>query len=554
MIKKNYIKDFVEKPIKDYWNFTAFSNYGGKSYTYQEVATQIAKFHIMFEKCKVKEGDKIAIIGKNSAHWATVYLATISYGAVIVPILADFHANDIHHIVNHSDSVILFLTDNIWDNVDESKMPNLRTVISLNDFRVLTQRKNERILKTYSKLNSLFVEKFGKDFNQSSIKFKERPNSELGAIVYTSGTTGFSKGVMLPLNSLAANVDFAQRHMPLGAGDKTVSFLPLAHAFGCAFDFLWPFSKGVHIHFLSRVPTPKIILKAFAEIKPAIINAVPLIIEKIYKKQLLPMLQKKSVNIMTKVPGVNSLIYKKIREKLNEAFGGNFSEIILGGAPLSSEVDMFLRKIKFRYTVGYGMTECGPLISYDKWSTTRSSSAGKLIDTLEIKIDSEDPENKIGEIMVKGENVMLGYYKNQEATDAVLDKDGWLHTGDLGVIDKDKYIYIKGRNKSLILGASGENIFPEEIEAIINNMPLVQESVVVGDSKNRLVALIYPDYEEADALNLNDKQIREQLQSLKPVINSNLPRYKHISRIQTYPNEFAKTPKKSIKRYLYNID
>ncbi len=554
MNEKSYVKKFIEQPIKDNWNLPAFTDYKKETFTYAEVARKIARFHLMFEKAGVKKGDKIALIGKNSARWGIVYLSVISYGAVIVPILSDFHSNDIHHIVNHSDAVALFLNKNIWDKIDENKMPNLRAIISLDDFNILAQKKRENVKKAFGNLDKSFEKKYGKNFTKDKVVYNANSKNELASIVYTSGTTGFSKGVMLPYQSLYANVNFAWQNMKLEAGYKTVSFLPLAHSFGCAFDFLWPFSRGVHIHFLSRIPTPQIILKAFAEVKPDIIFAVPLILEKIYKKQILPILNKKSVNLISKVPILNSVVYKKIKDKLDTAFGGNFSQIILGGAPLSKEVNDFLKKIKFRYTVGYGMTECGPLISYNHWSTTKSGSAGKIITPLTAKIDSDNPQKKAGEIMVKGANVMLGYYKNKEATEKVLDSNGWLHTGDLGVLDKDNFVYIRGRNKSMILGPSGENIYPEEIEAVINNMPLVQESVVVDDQNNKLVALIYPDYEDADKQGLSDSSIEKLIKDLRTEINNNLPRYKQISRIQIYPNEFEKTPKKSIKRFLYHID
>ena len=554
MTDKNFVKDFIEQPIKDHWNITSMSDYKSESFTYAEVAKKIARLHIMFEECDVKKGDKIALIGKNSSRWAMVYLASVTYGAVIVPILSDFHANDIHHIINHSDSVALFLSEDIWNNVDENKISNVRAIISLKDFSVLTQKRKEKVQEVYDTLDDLFQKKYGDSFGPESVDYGDIPNSELGVISYTSGTTGFSKGVMLPLNSLAANLKFAWNNLDLFAEERIVSFLPLAHSFGCAFDFLWPFSRGAHIHFLSRIPTPQIILSAFGDVKPHVIFSVPLIMEKIYKKQILPMLDKTPVKLMTKVPGINNLIYKKIKDKLSDAFGGNFKEIILGGAPMSKEVGQFFDKIKFKYTVGYGMTECGPLIAYESWDKTKPGSAGRIIDPLTAKIDSGDPENKVGEILLKGENVMRGYYKNPEATEKVLDADGWLHTGDLGIIDKDGFVFIRGRNKSMILGPSGENIYPEEIEAQINNMPYVQESVVISDEKNRLKALVYPDYEEADAKNLSDDDLQKIIQDLRIEVNKKLPKFKQISRIKLFPNEFEKTPKKSIKRFMYEVE
>ena len=554
MTDKNFVRDFIEQPIKDHWNITSMSDYKSESFTYAEVAKKIARLHIMFEACDVKKGDKIALIGKNSSRWAMVYLASVTYGAVIVPILSDFHANDIHHIINHSDSVALFLSEEIWNNVDENKISNVRAIINLKDFSVLTQKRKEKVQEVYDTLDDLFQKKYGDSFGPESVNYGDIPNSELGVISYTSGTTGFSKGVMLPLNSLAANLKFAWNNLDLFAEERIVSFLPLAHSFGCAFDFLWPFSRGAHIHFLSRIPTPQIILSAFGDVKPHVIFSVPLIMEKIYKKQILPMLGKTPVKLMTKVPGINNMIYKKIKDKLSNAFGGNFKEIILGGAPMSKEVGQFFDKIKFKYTVGYGMTECGPLIAYESWDKTKPGSAGRIIDPLTARIDSDDPEKKVGEIMVKGENVMRGYYKNPEATEKVLDADGWLHTGDLGIIDKDGFVFIRGRNKSMILGPSGENIYPEEIEAQINNMPYVQESVVISDEKNRLKALVYPDYEEADAKNLSDDDLQKIIQDLRIEVNKKLPKFKQISRIKLFPNEFEKTPKKSIKRFMYEVE
>lgn len=554
MIKENYLKEYIENAIKQYWDYEAMSDYGSDSQTYGEIAKHIARLHLMFKECGMQKGDKLAVIGKNSTNWACVYLAAVSYGAVIVPILPDFHPNDIHHIVNHSDSVALFISDTIWDKVDEGKIPNVRVITSLRNFQILIESNKDEIQKIYDNLENLFEEKYKDGFTPETFKLDDISNDELGVISYTSGTTGFSKGVMLHLNSLAANVRFARKSMDLKPKDNIVSFLPLAHAFGCAFDFLYPFSMGSHIHFLSRTPTPQIVLKAFAEIQPAVIFSVPLIMEKIYKKQILPTIRKNTMKFVLNIPVVNSYIHGQIRQKLKTAFGEQFDQIILGGAPLSKDVDKFLNKINFNYTVGYGMTECGPLISYAHWSETKLGSAGKLIDTLEIKIDSDDPYTTVGEIMVKGENVMMGYYKNEDATKQVIDDEGWLHTGDLGIVDKDNFIFISGRSKSMILGPSGENIYPEEIEAKINNMPYVQESVVISDKNHKLVALIYPDYEEADKEGLKDSDLKDIIQNIRIQVNTDLPAFMRIAQVKLYPTEFEKTPKKSIKRYIYNID
>jgi len=549
MIPENFIK-YLENSLKENWELPALSDYKGETFTYGDVARKIAKMHIMLEECGIKKGDKIALIGKNSANWAVTYLAVISYGATIVPILPDFHPNDVHHIVNHSDSLVLFAGDQIWENLDDKSMPNLRAIFSLTDFKILKEGTKEDVRSTYDKLPEFYKDLYQDGITSDKLSFDEVSNDEVGVLNYTSGTTGFSKGVVLPLNSLAANIRFAHRNMPLNPGDNIVSFLPLAHTYGCAFEFLWPFTIGCHIHFLTRTPSPKIIIQAFQEVKPAIIITVPLIIEKIYKKQIVPLLDKKSMQLLMNLPLVDKAIYGKIRNKLNEVFGGNFKEVVLGGAALNSDVERFLNKIKFNYSVGYGMTECGPLISYANWDKTKFTSSGKLVDTLEIKIDSNDPYNEIGEIMVRGENVMYGYYKNIEATEQAIDKDGWLRTGDLGIIDKENFVFIKGRNKSLILGPSGENIYPEEIEAKLNNLPFIQESVVV-EKDNKLVALVYPDLEAVDQEKIDEKRLIEIMEENKTQVNLTLAKYMQIWKIKIYPEEFAKTPKRSIKRFLY---
>ncbi len=549
MIPENFI-EYIESSLKKNWELPALSDYKGESYTYGDVARKIARIHIMFEECDVKKGDKIALISKNSANWAMTYLAIVTYGAVVVPILPDFHPNDVHHIVNHSDSVVLFTGDPIWENLDEKSMPNLRGIFSLTDYRILIEGNKENIKAIYDKLDSLYDELYSGGITPEKLNFDEISNEEVGVLNYTSGTTGFSKGVVLPLNSLAANIRFAHRNMPIEAGDNIVSFLPLAHTYGCAFEFLWPFTKGCHIHFLTRTPSPKIIIQAFQEVKPAIIITVPLIMEKIYKKQILPILGKKSMKVLMSLPIIDKAIYHKINNKLTEVFGGNFKEVVLGGAALNNDVELFLNKIKFNYSVGYGMTECGPLISYANWDKTQFSSSGKLVDTLEIKIDSSDPYNEVGEIMVRGENVMYGYYKNVEATEKAIDKDGWLHTGDLGVIDKDNFVYIKGRNKSLILGPSGENIYPEEIEAKLNNLEYIQESVVI-EKDHKLIALVYPDLDLVNEDNINETRLIEIMEENRKEVNLSLAKYMQVAKIKIYPEEFEKTPKRSIKRYLY---
>lgn len=553
MIKDNFVKDYLEKSLKDNWDLMAFSDYNGVDYKYSDVAYKISRIHLMFEECDVKKGDKIALLGKNSAHWAISYLAIVSYGAVVVPILPDFHANDVHHIVNHSDSVVLFTSDVLWDNLEESSMEALRAIISLTDFRLLMQNKSEKVQAMLDKRDELFNKKYDGELTPDKLSFPVVDNKDLMVINYTSGTTGFSKGVMLPANSLAGNVDFASRHLPLEPGNKIVSFLPLAHAYGCAFEFLWPFKIGCHITFLTKTPSPKIIMQAFGQIKPDLVLSVPLIIEKIYKKQVLPALNKRAIKVMTNVPILNNKIYQQINKKLSDAFGGNFKEIVIGGAALGQEVEDFLRKIKFPFTIGYGMTECGPLISYDNWDKSKPYSAGKILDIMEVRIDSGDPYNEVGEILIKGENLMYGYYKNEEATKAAIDEEGWLHTGDLGVIDEEGYIFIKGRSKSMILGPSGQNIYPEEIEAKINNMPFVQESLVIQQD-NKLTALVYPDYDAVDDSHLSEHELELVMEENRKSLNQELPAYERITKFKLYPEEFEKTPKKSIKRFLYQIN
>ncbi len=549
MIAQNFIKEYVEKSLKENWNNPAFSDYLGQTFTFSDVAKDIVRIQGILKTWDIKPGDKVALLGRNSSTWAITYLATISYGAVVVPILADFAPADIHHIVNHSDSTILFTSDQIWENIDDSSMPRLTAIFSLTRFDLLVSRDDEATAKW--KADVAAIAKKIENLTSNDINFEEISNEKLGVISYTSGTTGFSKGVMLPLNSLAANVLFGHNNIPLQAGDKIVSFLPLAHAYGCAFEFLWPFSVGCHITFLTKTPAPKTILQAFEQVRPKLVLTVPLIIEKIYKKQILPTINKQSMKLLLMVPLLDKKIYQQVNKKLSDAFGGNFMQVIIGGAPLNAEVEDFLKKIKFPFTVGFGMTECGPLISYAAWADNPQGACGKILPTLSVKIDSNDPLNEVGEIMVRGENVMLGYYKNPEATNATLDAEGWLRTGDLGVVDNDGYIFIKGRSKSMILGPSGQNIYPEEIEAKLNNMPYIQESLVV-ERNNRLVALIYPDYDAADEAGLSPEDLVLVMEENKKTLNQELPAYMQLQKTKLYPEEFEKTPKKSIKRFLYS--
>jgi long-chain acyl-CoA synthetase len=548
MMKENMVQ-LIASSLRSNWELPAFSNYREKSVTYGEVADRILYLHDVFRRLELKRDDKIAVLGKNSVNWAIAYLAAVTYGAVIVPILPDFKPDDAHHIINHSDSILFFAADSLYENLDDSRMQRIEATFSLSDFSLLQYRKKGHA-DTVEKAAKGYLDKYAGKLTPEAVQFEEVDNKELAAIIYTSGTTGFSKGVMLPHNSLAANVVFAQTHIPLDPGDTIVSFLPIAHVFGCAFEFLFPFSRGCHITFLSKTPSPKVILKAFEDVRPRVIFSVPLVIEKIYNKQIKPTLEKASMQIMLKLPFMSKVIYKKVHEKLTRAFGGNFIEIIIGGAALNAGVEQFLRDINFRFTIGYGMTECGPLISYAGWKEFKLQSTGKLIDTLDIKIDSDDPYNEVGEILVRGENVMYGYYKNEEATRETLDNEGWMRTGDLGVIDKDDFVFIKGRNKSMILGPSGKNIYPEELEAKLDNMPFVQESIVV-EREGQLVALVYPDMEKVDSTGISEHELKGKMDANRVALNQLLPSFMAISKIEIFPEEFEKTPKKSIKRFLY---
>ena len=539
---------YIEKSIRQNWEIEALSNYKEKGLSYKDIAEKILKLHILLKGSGIKEGDKIALAGRNSANWCITYLAAVTYGAVIVPILPDFKPDDFINIINHSDSPLLFVDDKIFDLLDITKMPEITVVFSLDDFQMIISG-NQAVKEVFSSLNEKYLNAFPV-LKKEDIKFSDISNDQLAVISYTSGTTGFSKGVMITHNSLAANVRYAQNNMPLKPGDPLVSFLPLAHTYGCAFEFLFPFTIGCHITILSKTPSPQIIIQAFKEIKPRLILSVPLVIEKIYKKQLLPVISKPHMKILLAIPLLNKILYKKINEKLVETFGGEFKEIVIGGAAFNPDAEMFFKKIKFKFSVGYGMTECGPLISYASWDTTKLGASGRAVDTLEVTIDSPDPENIVGEIILRGENVMTGYYKNQKATREMIDDKGWMHTGDLGVIDKDGNIFIKGRSKSMILGPSGQNIYPEEIEAVINNKDYIVESVVIFVD-NKLIALVFPDYEMLKRDNISEEQLLEYLDKTRKEVNERLPEFMAISKFRVHPEEFAKTPKRSIKRFLY---
>lgn len=551
MIEENFIKIY-EKSFKENWDLPALTDYNTReTFIYGEVAEQIARLHLLFKYCQIRRGDKIALVGRNTPRWCIAFMATVSYGAIIVPILQDFNANDVQHIVNHSDSVLLFAGDLIWENLEVDKLSQLRATISLVDYTCLDQRDGECITQCLGDMDKLFKKAYPKGFTRDDVRFAELTNDKVILINYTSGTTGFSKGVMLTGNNLGGNVCFGISSKLHFSGSKCLSFLPLAHAYGCAFDLLVPLAVGTHITLLGKIPSPKILLKALEEVKPNLIICVPLILEKIYRKQILPMLNKRPLKWALNVPLLDSRIYGQVRKKLVDAFGGRFEQVIVGGAPLNAEVEAFLHRIKFPFTVGYGMTECGPLISYTHHSEFIPRSSGRILEGyMQVKIDSSDPELIPGEICVRGENVMAGYYKNQEATEKVIDKDGWLHTGDMGTVNNDDTIFIKGRYKTMILGASGQNIYPEEIESKLNNMPFIMESLVI-EKDGRLVALVYPDYEAVDDYGIANEDLPVAMEEIRKNLNKEVAPYEQIAKIHLYPTEFEKTPKRSIKRYLY---
>lgn len=548
--EENLIKIY-ENSFRKNWELEAVTDYGTSvTLTYGQMAERIAYLHLLFERVGIQVGDRIAVMGKNNSNWVTTYLATMTYGAVIVPILQDFKANDAIHIINHSESKLLFITDLIWENIDVDQVPDLQAVISLNTMDLIVTGLPKQQAVDKMTIEEMFAEKYPNGFTKDDVHYIERSNAELASINYTSGTTGFSKGVMTPMNALAGNIVFGLTTKLVYQGCRHVAFLPLAHAYGCAFDFLACLAAGGHSYLIGRTPSPKILMKAFAEVKPTIILSVPLILEKIYKKMIQPQISKKPISWVLKMPLLDKVVLNKIRETLMNAFGGEFSQIIIGGAPLNAEVEAFLRRIKFPVTVGYGMTETAPLISFTPWDRFRSQSCGQVLKGfMEARIANPDADG-VGEIQVRGENVMVGYYKNEQATKDSFTADGWLRTGDLGVIDEDGYIYIKGRCKTMLLGPSGQNIYPEEIEAKINNMPYVLESLVL-QKDTRLVALICPDFEAVDADKLTQEQLEVVMEENRKLVNAELAAYEQINELRIYTHEFEKTPKKSIKRFLY---
>ena len=544
--------EIIEKCIIDNWDLDALTDYKGITLQYHDVARKIEKLHIMFENSGVQRGDKIALCGRNSAHWAVAFLATLTYGAVAVPILHEFTPEQIHNIVNHSESKILFVGDIVGTQVDATKMPSLEGIINIPDYSLALSR-TDKLTYAREHLNELYGRKFPKYFRREHVKYyhEQRPD-ELALINYTSGTTGFSKGVMIPYRALWGNYDFAVHVLGkvINRGDRVISILPMAHMYGMAFEFIFEFLYGCHIYYLTRIPSPAIIAQAFAEVRPQIIIAVPLIIEKIIRKKVFPKIQSGKVRLLRNIPIINKKVEEKICDQVKQAFGGRFYEIIIGGAAFNQEVEQFLHRINFPYTVGYGATECAPIICYSDYQTFVPGSCGRAVIHMEVKIDSPDPANVPGEILARGTNVMLGYYKNEEATRQTIDNDGWYHTGDLGTMDAYGNVFIKGRSKNMLLGASGQNIYPEEIEDKLNSLPLVVESVVV-QRDTKLVGLVYPDYDEAKTLGLSTSDIEAQMQQNLQDLNLVQPAYCKLAAIEIQEKEFEKTPKKSIKRYLY---
>ena len=549
MEQEHQFIDYIEQSIIKNWDKDALTDYKGITLQYKDVARKIAKFHIVLESAGIQPGDKIAVCGRNSAHWAVTFLATITYGAVIVPILHEFKADNIHNIVNHSEAKLLFVGDQAWENLNEDAMPLLEGIALLTDFSPLVSR-NEKLTYAFEHRNAIYGRQYPKNFRPEHICYRKDHPEELAIINYTSGTTGYSKGVMLPYRSLWSNVAYCFEMLPVKPGDHIVSMLPMGHVFGMVYDFLYGFSAGAHIYFLTRMPSPKIISQSFSEIKPRVISCVPLIVEKIIKKDILPKVDSTIGKLLLKVPIVNDKIKSLARQAAMEIFGGNFDEIIIGGAPFNAEVEAFLKKIGFPYTIAYGMTECGPIICSSRWETLKLASCGKATSRMEVRIDSPDPKTHAGEIVCRGMNMMLSYYKNPEATAQIIDANGWLHTGDLGTLDEEGYVTVRGRSKNLLLTSSGQNIYPEEIESKLNNMPYVAESLIVLQHE-KLVAMIYPDFDDAFAHGLQQTDIQKVMEQNRIELNQQLPNYSQISKIKIHFEEFEKTAKKSIKRFMY---
>lgn len=545
----NSLIQLIEESIRRNWNLDAMTDYKGATLQYKDVARKIEKMHILLEHAGIKKGDKIALCGRNSANWTATFLGVITYGAVAVPILHEFKADNVHNIVNHSEARMLFVGDQVWENFNEAAMPHLEGIIELKNFDLVVSR-SEQLTYAREHLNEEFGKRYPCRFRAENVSYRREELEELAVINYTSGTTGYSKGVMLPYRSIISNIEHIHKKVGLHPGDNVVSMLPLGHIFGLVFDFLYGVTAGAHLWFLTRMPSPKIIAESFAEIRPRVIACVPLIVEKIFKKNILPKVDNKLGKLLLNLPIISDKIKEQIRTHAMEVFGSNFIEIVIGGAPFNPEVEAFLRKINFPYTIAYGMTEAAPLICHSRWDEILYTSCGKTVSNMETKVLSPDPERIPGELVCRGMNVMLGYYKNEEATAQAIDRDGWLHTGDMAIKDADGNIFIKGRCKNMLLTASGQNIYPEEIEARLNNMPFVNESLVLL-SGDKLIALVYPDNEEAFSQGMDKKALEAAIETNRTELNKMLPAYSQITRIKLYPEEFEKTAKKSIKRFLY---
>lgn len=544
------VNKIFEASFKKNWDRPAISNYQGVTLKFGDVARRMEKLHIMFEECGLAKGDKVAICSRNQANWAVAFLATMTYGAVPVPLLHEFKSANIHHLVNHSEAKILFVDDVIWEGLSETEMPDLHAIIQVNTFKLLYAG-DEKIVQAREHLNELFGRKYPNSFTSDALNYYEDQPEELAVINYTSGTSGFSKGVMIPYRAIFSNIEFGRKVLPqLNHTSRVVSMLPCAHMYGLMFEVLYELSVGCHVHFLSRLPSPKIIMQALAEVKPSIVISVPLVIEKIYKSKVRPVLEKDGIKFLMKMPGLNQVVLNKVKAELTNAFGGEFYEVIIGGAAFNTEVEAFFKKMGFPFTVGYGMTECAPIITYDDWKEEKLYSCGKAAPNMEIRINSNDPVNVPGEILVKGANVFLGYYKNDEATAEVFTEDGWFRTGDMGVIDADGSLFIKGRAKCMILGPSGQNIYPEEVETVINSQPYVVDSLVIEDNGG-LTALIYPDFAQGEKDGMPQDAFVKYMEGTLAELNKELPNYAKLKKIEVMSEDFERTPKKSIKRYLY---
>ena len=544
------VNKLYQEAFRKNWDRPAISNYHGETLHYKDVARRMEKLHIMFEECGLEKGHKVAICSRNQANWAVTFLAIMTYGAVPVPLLHEFKSANIHHLVNHSEAKILFVDDVIWEGLSESEMPDLHAIIQVNTFKIL-YAVNEKIVEAKNHLNELFGRKYPEAFESHMLNYYEDSADELAVINYTSGTSGFSKGVMIPYRAILSNLQFARKVLPqLNDKSRVVSMLPCAHMYGLMFEVLYELSAGCHVHFLSRLPSPKVIMQALSEVKPNIVIAVPLVIEKIYKSKVKPILEKEGIRFLMKVPGLDQIVLNKVRTELINAFGGEFIEVIIGGAAFNKEVEAFFKRMNFPFTVGYGMTECAPIITDDDWKEEKLYSCGKAAPNMEVRIDSDNPATVPGEIQVKGANVFLGYYKNEDATREVFTEDGWFRTGDMGILDADGSLFIKGRTKCMILGPSGQNIYPEEVETVLNSQPYVVESLVVEDNGG-LTALVYPDFQQGAKDGMSQDAFIKYIEGMLPEYNKELPNYAKLKRIEVMSEDFERTPKKSIKRYLY---